>query len=521
MRDIFTLSKALPLAFGTALMWLALARSGEASFERSLTPGIAVMMGAVVLTSLFSVDLPLSILGPHQQQFYALLPLSLCALAYYAAANLDIHPSTFIMLALLGGLAVSLPALSQIGGKGFMAWSIQDGRAGSTFGSPIFLGSYLALLVPLAWSRMGQKSWAVLVLISAALLASGSRGSMMAAAAGILLIEFVRNKKVALLVGMLIPILALVILNRHLRGSHDSDIGRIEVWRIALIAWKSHPIFGWGPDTFSLAFRQFMTQRFIDANGHNDTFIQLSAHSDVLQVLTTMGLVGLAAYGFFIARVVKLLRYAVRLDPEALGIAGAMMALFINAKFNPIPLAVLVVAACLLGSLDRSRYYDEARHVRSWIMAAASVIVFAVFAIMCKAERHQRLAENLKQMGYRLESAEQFNLAAKTNPFDLWYTQRQLDTFWSTIQFMPGVDKNLLAEFSHNISDNISRLHPNDPTAHELRALSYKFEGDMIGRDRYWECSHELEVAIRLAPRFSIFENRRAELARLIKRQRS
>ncbi len=518
LRDVFVLPKTLPLAFGTLLIWLALTWEGGVTFSRSLTPAIVALATATILSACFSVDMPLSLLGPHQQQFYAVVPLTLCLLAYYASANAEgMPPAIFVFLALMGGIAVAIPALTQAHGGGFQSWSIQNGRAGSTFGSPVFLGAYFALLLPMAWANRERVAF---VAIAAGLWLTGSRGSMAAALSGILLIEHLRGNKISRIVGIILPAFVLIYFVGHHR---DSDSSRVEIWRIALISWKAHPLLGWGPDTFELAFRQFMTQRFIDANGHNDVFIQLSAHNDILQVLTTMGLVGLAAYIFFYKEVASLLRRALGAETETFGIAGGITALFVNAKFNPIPLPVLVIASCLIGCLDRGNPYpeDDVEGSRPWarIALAASIILLVIFGTMSVAERHQRKGENAAQLGHMAEAAQEFNVAAQVNPFDLWYTQKQLDYFWTVIPRIPGVNKETLAAFSHNVSENIGRLHPFDPVAHEIRSISYRFEGNMIGHDRYWESAHEIEVAERLAPHFSAYVTQREEIAELMKKK--
>lgn len=526
LRDVFVIPKALPMSMGVALLWAALAWSGGGTFNRSLTPAIRALGIVAILSALLSVDTPLSLLGPHQQQFYALVPMALYALTYCAAANVESIPATaFVLLALIGAIAVSLPAMTQLRGGGFLAWSIQSGRIGSTFGSPVFLGSYLAIILPLAWVKREQRwanaiRWAALILISIALLATRTRGSVVAAVAGVLVIEHLRGRKVILWLAPAIPAFAFLWWIRS--TAHNSDMGRVEIYRSAIMAWKIHPIIGWGPDTFSLAFRQFMTPRFIKANNGADFFIQLSAHNDILQVLTTLGLAGLAAYTFLYMEAARLLRRALATEPEALGIAGSFTALFVNAKFNPIPLAALVISAAMIGSIDRAVPEDHEGGSRTGSLAAAAVafLLVVIFGLMCSAEFHQRQGENLAQTGHLIESAEQFNQAAQINPFDLYYTQRQMDYFWGILPKMPDVNKDMLAAFSHNVSENIGRLHPHDPTAHELRALSYLFEGTMLGRDRYWEADHELEVAQRLAPGFSMFTKRRTDLAELVKKQR-
>ena len=296
------------------------------------------------------------------------------------------------------------------------------------------------------------------------------------------------------------------------RGAHNSDLGRFEVWRAAFLAFYEHPILGSGPDTFGLAFRKFMTAKYVVAEG-NDISIQLSAHNDLLHALATMGAVGLFAYLYFLSSmVVFLFTKMVEDEPEVIGIAGAALALFINAKFNPIPLGVIAIFACLLGSLDTCDMWPEVERpsrLKAFGMLAVAVSLVLIYGLIAKAESHQRRGENYWQMGAAVQAAEQFNVAAQVNPFDLWYTQRQLDYFWRVIGKMPDTNKELLAMHSHNISENIARLHPADPTAHELRSLSYEFEGDMIGRDRLWEAYNEINVAARLAPGFSSYAKRR------------
>lgn len=528
MRDIFVLSKALPLSIGAFILWDELTRTGDVSFSRrTLTPSIVALLGATVLSCLLSVDTPLSLLGYHSAQFHALLPMVLYAMIYYATANTEsLDPETLVGLALLGGVAVCLPAFTQIGSSkyAFMAWTIQGGRAGSTFGSPIYLGSYLAMLVPLAWDKMSNDTdrkyrttsaewFVVVVILAAGLIASRSRGSLIAAGCGVVLVDLLRgNRKRAAL--MVVAAVAATGWLFHMRGAMQSDVGRIEIYRAGISAFKLHPILGWGPDTFSLAFRQFMTKRFIESSNGVTDFIQSSAHNDLLQALVTTGVVGLLAYCYFLLGIVRSLAKNVNVEPGAVGIAGAVFALSINAKFNPIPMAVISVAACLLGSLDRQQLglYDwpeERSRIRALGVALASLAIVGVFGVIAKAEYHQRNGENFWQMGRPVESAEQFNVAAQINPFDLWYTQRQMDYFWQVIGKMPNTNKELLATFSHNISENIARLHPADPTAHDLRSLSYEFEGDMIGRDRLWEAYNEIIVAERLAPGVKAYTERR------------
>lgn len=513
-RDVFVLPKTLPLALGTFLIWLSI--SGKADFRCELSKAISAIVIGNILSALFSSDYSLSILGPHSQQFYALLPMALCVLAYYATANSEIESETLVTMSLLGGIVVSILAAGQGWGEHkFMEWSIQDDRAGSTFGSPIFLGSYLALIAPMAWALTGIPGRrligrCVFSLVILGLLACRSRGALLAAALGIMLVHGARRPRAvfaisAFLMGSLLAISFL----RH--TARAADIMRFEGWKIALMAWRAHPIFGWGPDTFLIAGKQFLTPRYATAAGEN--IFQFNAHNDILQVLATTGLVGLAAYGFLLFGIIRLVGTRAE-NPEGLGIAGGVLAVFICAKFNPIPLSTLAMMAVLLGSFDRGNAFKEAQsRFLGYCATAASAMLLFVFSFMCVAERYQRRGEDLRQIGYMLEAAEMFNRAAQVNPFDIYYTQRQLDYFWTAVPLMPPGNQMALAAFSHNISESLGRLHPNDPTAHELRGMSYMFEGEMIGSERLWEADHEFEVAQRLAPLVKAYADRRARVA--------
>lgn len=535
MRDVFTLSKSLPISVGVAATWIWLAFKGKASLRKAMTPAVLAVAASIMVSSYFSVDIPMSVFGPHQQQFYAILPLLLCALVYYASANSSgIPPTAMVTMALLGGGLVSVLALSQVGGEGFMPWSIQGGRAGSTFGSPIFLGTYLSMLLPLAWTRRPDSGWpritfrADLILISIGIIATRSVGSMVAAISGILLIEYVRsNNKRAIRIALLaVPVVAAIIyLRKHSVDGNilQSNSGRIEIWKIAIEAWKSHPVLGWGPDTFSLAFRQFMTQRYIDASNGNDKFIQLGAHNDILQVLSTMGAVGMAAYLFMVSGAIKLIRAAMRTEPEAIGIAGSLMAMFVSAKFNPVPLSVMAVAACLLGSLDRFEAKDRSGSIipAGMAPAIASVALVFIFGTMCNAERHQRMGENLTQTGHPVEAAEEFNKAAQINPFDMWYTQRQADYLWSLIPIYGPEARKGIAVASLSISRRGIAYHPNDATSHEVRSISLQVASDISGLDFMDDSYREIKIAEMLAPRFSTYSARRKEIELAIRRRQS
>jgi putative inorganic carbon (hco3(-)) transporter len=81
-------------------------------------------------------------------------------------------------------------------------------------------------------------------------------------------------------------------------GITDSGDIRLYVWQGALDAWKAHPLFGTGVETFAFAYYQFKPA------GHNLTsewdFLYNKAHNEYLNYLTTTGIFGLGTYLLFL-----------------------------------------------------------------------------------------------------------------------------------------------------------------------------------------------------------------------------
>lgn len=208
------------------------------------------------------------------------------------------------------GVALSIHAVAQkFGLDPLVAVSkLPAGRAVAFIGSPIDLGAILAMAAPAAgW-------W--LPAIMAGLWACGSRGAWLAVA-------FVFAPKGWRL--LLLPILLAPIFS-----SQPKDIARVEIWRIAWQGFKERPWLGNGPNTYRLVFEQKKTKRLVDAVGN--IYAQQQAHSDILEALCSVGLLGLAAYLFLVW---PLLRHP------------SLMALFIVAKNNPVSFEVLCAAALI------------------------------------------------------------------------------------------------------------------------------------------------------------------------------
>ena len=74
--------------------------------------------------------------------------------------------------------------------------------------------------------------------------------------------------------------------------SRSTDIAqRIGIWSDTLRLIASRPLLGYGPDTFGLVYPRFQSAEWVLG------YVQIDkAHSELLQVAATQGLVGLAIY---------------------------------------------------------------------------------------------------------------------------------------------------------------------------------------------------------------------------------
>jgi O-antigen ligase len=200
--------------------------------------------------------------------------------------------------------------------------------------NPNELGHLLALMIPFAWylgtverSRILSilHRLAVIPLLFAVLL-SGSRGGVIAAAVGLLIIPALsraRRYPVVLLAlaGAGIAVTALAPSNNLDRALSIRDelltgtlTGRTTIWKAGLLSAREHPWFGVGSGTFVSAV--WGEKRVLTFSSGNPLYHSV-AHNTYLQILVELGLVGVAiagiAYLIIVHRVFSMPRQEARL----------------------------------------------------------------------------------------------------------------------------------------------------------------------------------------------------------------
>jgi hypothetical protein len=206
---------------------------------------------------------------------------------------------------------------------------IQNNRPIGTIGNPVFCAAYLAMGFSLATNWL-----AIPILLG--ILAMKARAALIACFA----VFLYRNSK-SLSKRMLIfcsTVFLAGITIYSLKYSSFSDIGRIEIWKVAFKLFKEHPILGIGSEQFFIRFTELRSQIFIDH--FIQWVIQDYAHNDFLHVLSSWGIIGLCLYILIWLQLVSAAKKNTYLIPP-------LIAIFICSKFNAITAATIFCLALL------------------------------------------------------------------------------------------------------------------------------------------------------------------------------
>jgi O-antigen ligase len=203
-------------------------------------------------------------------------------------------------------------------------------RVFATLGNPILLGTVLAAALAAGLARAlapgPRAAWLMpaLVLVAAATAATLARGAMLAAACGVAAAVIPnwragrdRARTLTTLAWVALPAAAWTLLAlrsplaARIAESFDpraeSSPARIAIAQSALAIWREHPWSGAGPDAFGLAFPAAQTAE-LWRNGWIG--MPVHAHSAVLQLLSTGGLLAVAAGALWMIVLARALRRA-------------------------------------------------------------------------------------------------------------------------------------------------------------------------------------------------------------------
>ena len=324
-------------------------------FKRSfLDIPLALFLSSQALSTLFSIDPRISLLGYYSRWNGGLLSLTCYALFYWGAVTFlsksDIKKNVWAILfsttvaSLWGigehfGMSASCLAIT---GKFDVACWVQEVslRVYATFGQPNWMAAWVSAVIPLTWIPFltekkqlirSKSAWFAVtlnVIFLLGLLYTKSRSGILALGVttilfwvSILFVSFREKVGGWVKSGVLsLALLAFVTAGvgtpwtpsifsiqekeeqttnettlpaLETGGTESGDIRKI-VWNGAVSVWKKYPLLGSGVETFALSYYQGRPME------HNMTsewnFLYNKSHNEYLNFLATTGIVGLTSY---------------------------------------------------------------------------------------------------------------------------------------------------------------------------------------------------------------------------------
>ncbi len=349
--------------------------------------GIALgaWLAAVAASTLVSVN-PLLSFGGEDYRYEGLLTwLAYGAVVAGVAGTMTTAARIRLLLgatlAAAGVMAV-LGLLQHVGMTPVPEDALRTGwaRAWGTTGSPLALGGYLALLLPVAvglyvgaaasWGRVVGGTLAVL--LYAALVATSSRGAWVGLALGGIAWALATGRERLrgaahrlLLLGVACAAATVAVawtgapeVSGHAASGQSAE-QRMVLWTTIAPLVVKRPLLGWGPETLVQTYPAYGSPEFLRAfpQAAIERVYVDRPHNDLLQQAVATGFIGLAAYVWLWTVLFKTAwrtaRTAGPVAPAGLaaGLLGGLVAYFFQLQFSFSYVSVAPVFWCLVGLL--------------------------------------------------------------------------------------------------------------------------------------------------------------------------
>ena len=304
------------------------------------------------------------------------------------------HWHNFFNVIIISGLLSAIYGFGQTTDLSFFL-DTSSSRISGTLGNPALFAGYELFIVFLcltfffnAKSRLAKFLYLLTFWVAtAAVFMSAARGSILGYGAGILVfgLIFIKHKKPHLLkllsfsfVGLMVIILILSNLfkeaefvknSRYLRRIANTSFSsatvqtRIWAWEAGIKGWKESAktmVFGWGPENFNLPFAKNFNPKFF-ISPTSETFFD-RAHNMFIEILVTMGILGLASYIYLLAAAFICLKKLLKNEEFKMygtGLFAALVAYIIHNFFIFDILPNFMVFFSILGFISYANGYSR------------------------------------------------------------------------------------------------------------------------------------------------------------------
>ncbi|MBV8959806.1 MAG: O-antigen ligase family protein [Actinobacteria bacterium] len=461
---------ALVLSAGTAALWGLPVRVAR----RPAWAGVA--FGAVVVVAAAAgVDRVYAWTGTPERHFGALTWL-LCGLAFVVGQQVARGDRRVVAVgAAIAAGVVGVWATAEALGWHPLRLVGVDSRPVGPFGSSAYLGAAAVLLAPIAFGVAADGAWARRARAAAALaggacvvalVASGARAAWLGAFVAVWFVPR-SGKRVlgAVALGAVGLAFATGVAGRvpDLMNDRNGGVrGRLDEWRVAARVVEHHPLLGVGPEGYRIAFGTAVDDAYERAHGR--TPLPDRAHSAVLDVAVTTGLLGLAFYLVLLLAVGRFHWRALRTPTTPMWVTGLAvgvlaywvqsLALFPIGELEPV---VWLLAGVVVAATARADELTEVHAPALVPLAAGALAGVAVVAGMADVIADQAARSTLSATGVTHASR-----AADLRPDQVRYRLVAARAFESE------GPSGLAAAISQ--LDDAARVSPNDPVVRSERA---------------------------------------------------
>ena len=528
--DAYGLPKLLVGTFFAALacggVWAG--SKSRAIKHASLDSAVLVVLGATLLCVLLSPHPLRGLVGQYGYSLYGFFQMVLFAVLYFAATQTADEESIEIVLRLFLGAGIICGLYGGLQGIGIelllpqVSDGLSGGRAVSTLGGPVFLGSALIPFCPLGLYFLLRKETfnrllggAVLIAAATGIYYSVSRGAVLGGTFGAAFAwvassqnrakRFLRTAPI-ILIAAASGLLLYGILGSGARASADQD--RILIWKIGARAFAARPILGAGPDSFEAVYRRHRGVQSLLTRGWRGG--QFDAHNDIIQIAATMGFVGLLAYAFLLFGLFhvfsKALTTSGNVRARSMALIGALLGVFLQAKVNPVSFAAVAPLCIFAGWLSPKAASSSKKNARRWVPATAFVLVcslFGIYALFCRADFLRQRAETARAQGDMDTALFSYRRALRLNPSFSTYFSSYGTLLEFLVEKAPKEFRRPLAVELFSLARRTRRLHPGGLRGAHLFGRACTVGSSLTDEDCRAEARRELRRARELDP-FSV-----------------
>ncbi len=476
--------------------------------DSAMLPWVIVGLLAWGISAAFSSDYSYSLVGTYISQFDGFTSVAAYALIVIAVARLDTNAEdvaeAICWVAIPVGIYGCIQRFWPLFCSSIMPTSLPGNlRVISTQGSPVYLGSCLAVAAVCAAYIIRRRrvlGFVSLAAILPALWLTQTRGALIGTAAGLFVLLPKRMR--------LYSLAALPLVMFHPRAAAmGADMGRIEVWSTAWRMFLDHPLVGVGPGTFGMVFRSYISPVFVAIHG-NGYISQAHAHNEILHVLATTGVIGLAGW---LAVAYGVLR-ATRGSEDRRLVLAATAAYLACGMFNPVPHSTTAMLAMIVGAAAgvRGRAWRFSDHA---VATGGALAVLSLTSCIIIGDWYYLRAMKAWRADDKYAAAGYFGKAAEWNRWEMEISARNLDAVAGIMGGIEPDDRKALGVACLGYAREALARHPRDPVANESVGKNI-LVAQMSGTDQNTrEAMYYFKRAQELAPTFPPLMMRRKGLA--------